>query len=155
MSVFETPLALLGAPQDDVQESSSRQSEEERSSVSKTVRTSQDTSMNAQSMRIIPVDFPKDSPARFLLMRLRDEAHRFANRLREKKATVAMIITTKVVTLMPPAVEVGPPPISISEMNIIEVLSWRAPMSVVLKPAVRVVTPWNQLTVRRASVLSN
>lgn len=32
-----------------------------------------------------PVPFPKDSPAKFLLMRLRDEAHRFSNRLREEK----------------------------------------------------------------------
>lgn len=31
------------------------------------------------------VSFAKDSPAKFLLMRLRDEAHRFANRLREGK----------------------------------------------------------------------
>lgn len=29
--------------------------------------------------------FAKDAPGKFLLMRLRDEAHRFANRLREKK----------------------------------------------------------------------
>lgn len=34
----------------------------------------------------VPLDFPKESPARYLLMRLRDEAHRFANRLREMKA---------------------------------------------------------------------
>lgn len=33
-----------------------------------------------------PIPFPKDSPAKFLLMRLRDEAHRFANRHREKRA---------------------------------------------------------------------
>jgi excinuclease ABC subunit C len=32
-----------------------------------------------------PVLFPKDSPAKFLLMRLRDEAHRFANRHREAR----------------------------------------------------------------------
>ncbi|MBI2524220.1 hypothetical protein HYW11_03350 [Candidatus Peregrinibacteria bacterium] len=32
-----------------------------------------------------PVPIPKDSPALFLLMRLRDEAHRFANRHREKR----------------------------------------------------------------------
>ncbi len=33
-----------------------------------------------------PIPFPPDSPAKFLLMRLRDEAHRFANRHREKRA---------------------------------------------------------------------
>ncbi|MDD4287518.1 MAG: GNAT family N-acetyltransferase [Candidatus Peribacteraceae bacterium] len=33
-----------------------------------------------------PVTFAKDSPARFLLMRLRDEAHRFANAHRETRA---------------------------------------------------------------------
>ena len=33
-----------------------------------------------------PIPFPSDSPAKFLLMRLRDEAHRFANRHREKRA---------------------------------------------------------------------
>ena len=32
-----------------------------------------------------PIAFPKDSPAKFLLMRMRDEAHRFANRLRETR----------------------------------------------------------------------
>ncbi len=33
----------------------------------------------------VPIPFPDDSPAKFLLMRLRDEAHRFANRHREKR----------------------------------------------------------------------
>lgn len=33
-----------------------------------------------------PIPFPPDSPAKFLLMRLRDEAHRFANRHRERRA---------------------------------------------------------------------
>jgi excinuclease ABC subunit C len=33
-----------------------------------------------------PIPFPPDSPAKFLLMRLRDEAHRFANRHRKKRA---------------------------------------------------------------------
>ena len=33
----------------------------------------------------VPVVFAKDSQAKFLLMRLRDEAHRFANRHREKR----------------------------------------------------------------------
>ncbi|MDD5041737.1 MAG: GIY-YIG nuclease family protein [Candidatus Peribacteraceae bacterium] len=33
-----------------------------------------------------PIEFAKDSPARFLLMRLRDEAHRFANAHRETRA---------------------------------------------------------------------
>jgi len=33
-----------------------------------------------------PITFAKDSPARFLLMRLRDEAHRFANAHRESRA---------------------------------------------------------------------
>ncbi len=32
------------------------------------------------------IPFPPDSPAKFLLMRLRDEAHRFANRHRKKRA---------------------------------------------------------------------
>jgi excinuclease ABC subunit C len=35
--------------------------------------------------------FPKDSEGKFLLMRLRDEAHRFANRHREKRLKKAMI----------------------------------------------------------------
>jgi len=35
--------------------------------------------------RSIPLSFAKDSPARFLLMRLRDEAHRFANAHRESR----------------------------------------------------------------------
>lgn len=34
----------------------------------------------------VSVLFPPDSPAKFLLMRLRDEAHRFANRHRSKRA---------------------------------------------------------------------
>jgi excinuclease ABC subunit C len=37
-----------------------------------------------------PVPFPKDSQAKFLLMRLRDEAHRFANRHREKRGARSM-----------------------------------------------------------------
>jgi excinuclease ABC subunit C len=37
-----------------------------------------------------PVTFPPDSPARFLLMRLRDESHRFANRHREKRKAATM-----------------------------------------------------------------
>lgn len=37
------------------------------------------------SGRSDPLTIEKDSPSLFLLMRLRDEAHRFANRLREKK----------------------------------------------------------------------
>ena len=32
-----------------------------------------------------PVIFPNESPAKYLLMRLRDEAHRFSNRHREKR----------------------------------------------------------------------
>lgn len=35
------------------------------------------------------IPFPKDSPAKFLLMRLRDESHRFANRHREKRGFAA------------------------------------------------------------------
>ena len=35
--------------------------------------------------RADPVTFPQDSPAKFLLMRLRDEAHRSANRHREAR----------------------------------------------------------------------
>lgn len=38
-----------------------------------------------QPGRSLPTIFPKDSQAKFLLMRLRDEAHRFANRHREKR----------------------------------------------------------------------
>ncbi len=37
-----------------------------------------------------PTNFPSDSPAKFLLMRLRDEAHRFSNRHREMRAKTAM-----------------------------------------------------------------
>ncbi len=37
-----------------------------------------------------PIPFPADSPAKFLLMRLRDEAHRFSNAHREKRAGNAM-----------------------------------------------------------------
>ena len=37
-----------------------------------------------------PIPFPNDSPAKFLLMRLRDEAHRFSNAHREKRAKNAM-----------------------------------------------------------------
>ncbi len=39
----------------------------------------------------IPVLFPHDSPAKFLLMRLRDEAHRFANRHRSSRVMKAAI----------------------------------------------------------------
>jgi len=38
-----------------------------------------------------PTFFEKDSPAKFLLMRLRDEAHRFANRHRQKRKAKAEI----------------------------------------------------------------
>jgi excinuclease ABC subunit C len=38
-----------------------------------------------------PVLFPQDSPAKFLLMRLRDEAHRFANRHRSGRAMKAAV----------------------------------------------------------------
>jgi excinuclease ABC subunit C len=34
-----------------------------------------------------PIPFPRDAQAKFLLMRLRDEAHRFANRHREKRGS--------------------------------------------------------------------
>ena len=37
-----------------------------------------------------PIPFPSDSPAKFLLMRLRDEAHRFSNAHREKRAKHTM-----------------------------------------------------------------
>ena len=50
-----------------------------------------------------------------------------------------------VVTLMPPAVDVLPPPTSINIIVISVVLSCIAPVSMVLKPAVRGVTAWNQL----------
>lgn len=45
------------------------------------------------------------------------------------------------VTLIPPAVEVGPPPITISAMYSNEVESCSPAISVVAKPAVRGVTP--------------
>jgi len=38
-----------------------------------------------------PIPFQKDSKAKFLLMRLRNEAHRFANKLREKKGKKAAV----------------------------------------------------------------
>jgi len=38
-----------------------------------------------------PLEFAKDSEGRFLLMRARDEAHRFANRHREKRLKNAVI----------------------------------------------------------------
>jgi hypothetical protein len=38
-----------------------------------------------------PVAFEEESPAKFLLMRLRDEAHRFANRHREKRGKTRAI----------------------------------------------------------------
>ena len=34
----------------------------------------------------VSLNIPRESQARYMLMRLRDEAHRFANRLREIKA---------------------------------------------------------------------
>lgn len=37
-----------------------------------------------------PIPCPNESPAKFLLMRLRDEAHRFSNAHREKRAKTAM-----------------------------------------------------------------
>ena len=39
----------------------------------------------------VPIVFTKDSQAKFLLMRLRDEAHRFANRHREKRGAVRAV----------------------------------------------------------------
>ena len=39
----------------------------------------------------VSIVFPKDSPAKFLLMRLRDEAHRFANRHRSRRIAKAAI----------------------------------------------------------------
>ncbi|TSC79205.1 MAG: UvrABC system protein C [Candidatus Peregrinibacteria bacterium Gr01-1014_25] len=41
-----------------------------------------------------PVALPPDAPARFLLQRLRDEAHRFANRHRERRAKTAAVRST-------------------------------------------------------------
>jgi len=38
----------------------------------------------------LPLPVPKDSPARFLLQRLRDEAHRFANDRRKRRQKTAM-----------------------------------------------------------------
>lgn len=40
-----------------------------------------------------PIPFPKDSQAKFLLMRLRDEAHRFANRHREGRGRKHAIVS--------------------------------------------------------------
>lgn len=53
--------------------------------------------------RSAPVPVPKDSPSLFLLMRLRDEAHRFANRLREKKgiATAKRSVLDTIPTIGP------------------------------------------------------
>lgn len=62
-----------------------------------------------------------------------------------KKANVARISTISVVTLRPPAVEALPPPTIMRKIIRSAVLSWVAPISTVLKPAVRVVTDWNQL----------
>ena len=53
---------------------------------------------------------------------------------------------------MPPAVEVVPPPMIIRQIVISVEASVMAAVSVVLNPAVRVVTAWNQPTVRRAAV---
>lgn len=39
----------------------------------------------------VSIIFPKDSQAKFLLMRLRDEAHRFANRHRTKRAAKTLV----------------------------------------------------------------
>jgi len=60
---------------------------------------------------------------------------------RRKNAMVASTSTMNVVTLMPPAVDVLPPPISISDMVKSAVSSRIAAVSMVLNPAVRGVTP--------------
>jgi len=39
----------------------------------------------------VSIIFPKDSAAKFMLMRLRDEAHRFANRHRQKRVAKHLI----------------------------------------------------------------
>lgn len=42
----------------------------------------------------VSILFPQDSPAKFLLMRLRDEAHRFANRHRSKRAAKTLVASS-------------------------------------------------------------
>ena len=53
--------------------------------------------------------------------------------------------TAKVVTLIPPAVPAGPPPMNMSAVIPNWVASVVAPMSMELKPAVRVCTDWKKL----------
>ena len=59
--------------------------------------------------------------------------------------------TANVVTLMPPAVPAGPPPMYIRTSMPTQVSSCSCPMSTELKPAVRVCTEWkNPISTRAA-----
>ena len=62
--------------------------------------------------------------------------------------------TANVVTLMPPAVPPGPPPMNISTSMISHVSSCMAPTSMELKPAVLVCTEWNSAASTRVQPLS-
>ena len=62
--------------------------------------------------------------------------------------------STKVVTLMPPAVPAEPPPMNISTTVISSVPSLTAPKSMELKPAVRGITAWKNPASSRPGVSS-
>ena len=59
--------------------------------------------------------------------------------------------TAKVVTLIPPAVPAGPPPMNIRTSIPTQVSSCICPMSTELKPAVRVCTEWKKPISTRAA----
>ena len=59
--------------------------------------------------------------------------------------------TANVVTLMPPAVPAGPPPMNISTSMPSQVSSFNWPMSSELNPAVRVCTDWKKPASTRAA----
>ena len=73
---------------------------------------------------------------------IRRPKNRPFSRLR-KTATVQASSTAMVVVFMPPAVEPGLPPMSMSPMVMVWPVSLRAVRSAVLKPAVLGVTDWN------------